>query len=155
MSTVTKMRPMNEAGIAPCGDRVLIRPDPIEDEITEAGFVLPDQYRKKYENAQASGTLVAVGPDAFRHVTERVYRIKDDGRKELAEERLRGYSGPFAAIGERVAFAQYSGVRVRGEDGELYIILNDEDITARISDAVEFTQLDTRKPLGEQRGSHE
>ena len=155
MSTVTKMRLRNESGIAPAGDRILVSPDKIEEEITEAGIVLLKETRDKYETAQSSGTLVAVGPDAFRHVTERVYRVKGDGRKELVEERLRGYSEPFAAVGERVAFAKYSGLRVTGEDGERYIILNDEDITARVSDNVEFTELDTRKPLGAQRGSHD
>ena len=145
----------NRAGIYPAGDRVLVSPDKIEEEITPSGIVILQETRDKYETAQSSGTLVAVGPDAFRHVTERVYKVKADGRKELVEERLRGYSEPFAEVGERVAFAKYSGLRVKGEDGERYIILNDEDITARVSDNVEFTELDTRKPLGEQRGSHD
>lgn len=138
----------NKAGIWPAGDRVLVIPDPIEDEVTGAGFVIPEQYRKKYEQAQATGTLVAVGPDAFSHITERTYVIHDGGREELVEKKTRGYSEPFAKVGDRVAFAKYSGMRVKGEDKNLYIILNDEDITARVSDAVEFTELDTRKGLG-------
>ena len=149
MSSVVRMRAnQNKAGIWPAGDRVMVLPDPIEDQITSAGFVIPEQYRLKYEQAQATGTLVASGPDAFRHVTERVYHVHDGDRRELIEERVRGYSEPFAKPGDRVAFAKFSGMRVRGEDGELYIILNDEDITARVSDKVEFTELDTRKGLG-------
>lgn len=138
----------NKAGIWPAGDRVMVKPDPIEDEVTSAGFVIPEQYRVKYEQAQATGTLVAIGPDAFQHVTERVYKIHSGNKRELVEERLRGYSEPFAHVGDRVAFAKFSGMRVKGEDGELYIVLNDEDITARVSDEVEFTELDTRKGLG-------
>ena len=151
MNTVAKIKSKSEAGIYPAGSRVLIRPDEIEEEITESGIVLLQETRDKYQAAQSSGTVVAVGPDAWNHVTERVYHIHGEGRKELVEERVRGYSEPFARAGDRVAFAKYSGLRVTGEDSNRYLILNDEDITARVSDNVEFTELDTRKALSEQR----
>lgn len=139
----------NRAGIYPAGDRVLVSPDKIEENVTPSGIVIIQETREKYEQAQSSGTLVAVGPDAWNHVTERVYKIDKCGNGRLAQRSTRGYSNPFAEVGDRVAFAKYSGLRVRGEDGEKYIILNDEDITARVSDNVEFTELDTRKALGE------
>ena len=150
MSSVVKMKVnQNKAGIWPAGDRVLVKADPIDSENKEDHKIfIPDGVKMKYQQAQATGTLVAVGPDAYCHVTERVYHVHDGGRKELFEERLRGYSEPFAKVGDRVAFAKFSGMRVKGEDGEEYIILNDEDITARVSDKVEFTELDTRKGLG-------
>jgi co-chaperonin GroES (HSP10) len=138
----------SEAGIFPAGDRVVIKPDEIEEEVTKSKIELPDWVRTKYEQGQATGTLVAVGPDAFNHITERVYHVHGEGRKELIEERVRGYSEPFAQVGDRVAFAKYSGMRVKGEDGQRYIILNDEDIVCRVSDSVEFTDLDTRKMAG-------
>jgi len=144
---VAKMKMKSRAGIYPSGDRVLVSPDEIEEEITESGIVIIQETRDKYEAAQSSGTLVAVGPDAWKHVIERVYHVHDTG-KELIEERVRGYSEPFAKVGDRVAFAKYSGLRVKGEDGKKYIILNDEDITCRVSENVEFTELDTRKALG-------
>jgi chaperonin GroES len=141
------MKAKSRAGIYPSGDRVLVLPDPIEEEITESGIVIIQETRDKYEAAQSSGTLGAVGPDAWCHVVEQLYAVGDDGREHLIEKRVRGYSEPFAKVGDRVAFAKYSGLRVKGEDGELYRILNDEDITCRVSDNVEFTELDTRKPL--------
>ena len=148
MSLVTQMKMKSKAGIWPAGDRVLVKPDPIDDGIKTDRIQLPDSVKARYEQAQATGTLVAVGPDAFQHITERVYNVHDGGREELIEKRVRGYSQPFASVGDRVAFAKFSGLRVSGEDGERYIILNDEDITARVSDAVEFTELDTRKGVG-------
>ena len=149
MNTVAKIKSRSEAGIYPAGSRVLVSPDVIEEEITPSGIVIIQETRDKYEAAQSSGTLVAAGPDAWKHVIERLYDVGEDGRKHLIEERIRGYSEPFADVGQRVAFAKYSGLRVRGEDGKKYIILNDEDITARVSDNVEFTELDTRKALSE------
>ncbi len=131
----------NKSGIYPSANRVLVKPDPIEEEITASGLVLPEAVRLKYEQGQASGVLVAAGPDAYTHVIETVR----DSSGSVIERRSRGYSEPFADIGDRIAFAKYTGLRVKGEDGERYLILNDEDITARISENVEFTDLDTRK----------
>lgn len=155
MSLVKMKVNQNNAGIWPAGDRVLVEPDPMEELFPEdsslKGFQIPDEYLNRYKQSQASGTLVAVGPDAFSHTTEKVYHIHDGGREELVEKRTKGYSAPFASVGDRVAYAMYSGLRVKGEDGKEYLILNDEDITARVSDNVEFTKLDTRKTLGSQK----
>lgn len=150
MSSVVKMKAnQNRAGIWPAGDRVLVKADPIDEENEEERKIfIPEQVKLRYQQAQATGTLVAVGPDAFSHITERTYTVHDGGREELIEKKVRGYSQPFAKVGDRVAFAKFSGMRVKGEDKQEYIILNDEDITARVSDAVEFTELDTRKGLG-------
>jgi co-chaperonin GroES (HSP10) len=150
MSIVKMKAEMSRVGIWPAGDRVLVKPDPIDDGLKTNKIHLPDAVKEKYQQAQATGTLVAVGPDAFQHITEKTYMIHDGGREELVEKKVRGYSQAFANVGDRVAFAKYSGLRVRGQDGESYIILNDEDITARVGDGVEFTELDTRKALGDQ-----
>lgn len=125
----------NESGIYPCGAKILIKPDPIKEELTESGILLPPSEKEKYETGQASGTLVAHGPDYCRHITETKYT--DSGK----ETTIRGYSQPFATVGDRIAFAKYGGLRCKGGDGENYVICNDEDITARISDEVEFTDL--------------
>ena len=139
---------MNPSGIRPAANRVLVRPDSIEDKDKKSVIELPDEVIQRYEQGQATGVLVAAGPDAWNHVTERVYAVHENGTRQLIEERFRGYSGPFAEIGDRIAFAKFSGLRVRGEDGVRYIVLNDEDITARVSENVEFTDLDTRKRVG-------
>ena len=141
---------MNKSGIRPAANRVLVRPDSIEDKDKKSVIELPDEVIQRYEQGQATGVLVAAGPDAWNHVTERVYKVHGNKERELIEERFRGYSGPFAEIGDRIAFAKFSGLRVRGEDGVRYIVLNDEDITAKVSEGVEFTDLDTRKRVGSQ-----
>jgi co-chaperonin GroES (HSP10) len=120
MNQILAMKTKSEAGIYPAGDRVLVKPDEIEEEITPSGIVLPPEAKRRYDAGQASGVLVAVGPDAFRHVVERVYHVHGNNERELIEER----------------------------NGKTYILMNDEDITARLSDAVEFTDLDTRKMAG-------
>ena len=134
----------NNSGIYPCANRVLVKPDPVEEKKEGSLIELPESVRLKAEQGQASGVLVATGADAYRHVLEEVR-----GRAgEVLERRSKGYSEPFAKPGDRIAFAKYTGLRVRGEDGERYLIINDEDITARVSDSVEFTDLDTRKAAG-------
>ena len=145
--TVMKLKTklMNKSGIYPSGNRVLVYPDQIPEQVTASGIILPQETRDKYETAQASGTLVAVGPDAFNHVTERVYHIHENNLRELIEERVRGYSEPFARPGDRISFAKYSGQRFKGKDGERYLVINDEDITTKLDPEVEITDLDTRE----------
>lgn len=139
------MMRVNKTGIFPSANRVLIKPDPIEDEVTSAGIVLPDSVKQSYEQGQATGTLVAIGPDAFCHIIERRYIVHGNGERELVEEVVKGYREPFANVGDRIAFAKYSGRPFKGTDGERYILTNDEDITGRVSEDVELTDLDTRK----------
>lgn len=134
----------NKSGIYPAANRVLVKPDPVHEKQEGSLIELPPEVVQKAEQGQASGVLVAAGPDAYRHVTE----VVRDTSGAVVERRIRGYSQPFAEIGQRVAFAKYTGLRVRGEDGERYLIINDEDITAKISDQVRFTDLDTRQAAG-------
>jgi co-chaperonin GroES (HSP10) len=150
--TVTKLktRTLNKSGIYPAGNRVLVKPDEIDEEITDWGLVLPKDTQEKYQTAVASGVVIAIGPDAFKHVTEQILHIHDAGRKELIEERVRGYSEPFALPGDRIGFAKYQGKKYPGKDGKRYLIINDEDITCRLDPEIEMTDLDTRKPAGRQ-----
>ena len=137
----------NPSGITPSGDRVIVKPDEIET-VTAGGIVIPDTEADKYAGAQSIGTLVAVGPDAWLHDVEKTFRVIDNTQLKLIEVKKRGYSQPFAVVGDRVAFAKYGGLRVEGEDGSVYRILNDEDITAVVSEDVNFTDIKSRNPLG-------
>ena len=136
-----------KTGIFPSGNRVVVKPDEVEEK-TEGGIIIASAISEKYEHANATGTLVAVGPDAFTHTYEVTERLID-GQWKPVERKVTGYSEAFAEEGDRVAFAKYGGLVVQGEDGEKYRILNDTDITARVSDAVEFTDLKTRQRVGE------
>jgi len=138
---------MNKSGVYPRGNRVLVYPDPIEDGIQTDQIHIPDSVKIKYETAQATGTLIAVGPDAWNHITEKVFRLID-GVLKLVEVRKRGYSEPFAKVGERISFAKYAGQNFKGIDGKRYLVINDEDVTTGIDLEVEIGDLKTRKGAG-------
>lgn len=137
---------MNKSGITPSGNRIIIKPDDVE-RVTEGGIIIPDAQADAHQGAQSIGTLVAVGPDAWSHLTEKVYRLIE-GNMRLVELRTKGYSEPFANVGDRVAYAKYGGLAVVGEDGEQYRVMNDEDLTAKVNDGVSFTDMKSRKRVG-------
>ena len=137
---------MNETGIGISGNRVVVKPDDVEKK-TDGGIVIPDTVADGYQDAQSTGVLIAVGPDAWQHTTKKTYRLIDGTMRLVGLEKT-GYSEPFADVGDRVAFAKFGGLKVVGEDGNEYRLLNDEDITARISDGVSFTDIQTRKRVG-------
>ncbi len=138
---------MNKSGVRPRGDRVLVKPDVIDE--TVGGIIIPDEYKEKHQAAQMAGVLVDVGPDAWFHSTTTVEMKMDNGEWKETERKRSGYSEPFAQVGDRVCFAQWNGRNFDGEDGEQYRLLNDEDITATVSDGVDFTEM-RRDPLGAQ-----
>lgn len=137
----------NESGITPSGNRVLVKPDDIEKK-TSGGIIIPDTTADQHMLSQSIGTLIAVGPDSWQHVTETVYELVDGSMKPV-RKMVRGYSEPFAKPGDRVAFAKFGGLQVEGEDGKVYRILNDEDVTCRVTEGVNFTDIKSRNPLGE------
>jgi len=132
---------MNKSGIHPCGDRVLVKPDVIE-EVTAGGIVLTASIVEHHMAAQTSGEVIDVGPDAWTHFVE----INESARGRLATKR--GFSKPFAQVGDKVMFAKYGGQSVWGKDGVEYRILNDIDVTALIEEGVTFTEFDGRKKGG-------
>jgi len=128
----------NTSGIYPKGDRVLIRPDEVE-EVSEGGIILIDA--KKVQMAQSIGTLVACGPDCWTDhwITDETGKVKEvQGRRE-----------DYAKPGDRVIYAKYCGLQLTGADGEEYRLMNDEDITATCAEEVNFTDLRKRKPLSQ------
>ena len=136
----------NESGIFPSGNRLLVKPDEIEKK-SAGGIIIPETEAEKHAVTQTAGILVAVGKDCWKHKVETVYRVID-GQKKMVEERHTGYSAPFAKVGDRVMFAKFGGLRVVGQDGETYRILNDEDITTTLSEGVKTTDLEARKRMG-------
>lgn len=98
--------------IKPCGHRVLVIPDPIEEK-TAGGIIIQTEVTKDREaQAQTFGTIVDIGPNAWMAF--------DDGK-------------PWAKIGDHVSFAKYGGFVMRDpHDKKEYRLLNDEDICAVI-----------------------
>jgi co-chaperonin GroES (HSP10) len=125
----------NTSGIHPCGDRVLIKPDEIE-EVTEGGIIIPGSVGELHAMAQSIGTFIACGPDAYKDHVER----DSEGRITAT----RGFTKAFASPGDRVAFAKYGGLQVTGKDEKSYRIMNDVDVTAIVEEGVNFTDLKAR-----------
>jgi len=94
--------------VQPTGHLVLVRLSRVEER-TRGGLFLPDTAREVQQKAATSGTLVAIGPQAW-----------------LAF----GDGTPWAAVGDEVVFPRYSGIAVDPEmAGEPdCVLMNDEDI---------------------------
>lgn len=110
MATVTKIRPVetNPSGINPTEYKVLVKPAQVEKKI--GSIIIPEQHLERKEFAQVEGTLIAVSPAAFNY---------DGMARDVAPQ-----------PGDRVLYAKYSGLEVKGKDGEDYKIVNDRDICA-------------------------
>lgn len=113
----------NTSGICPAGYRVLVKPDPVEER-TAGGIVIPETSREEHSRAQATGRLVACGEWAWKD-----------------------WRAPWAKAGDRVLYSKYSGVHMRGEDGQLYRLLNDEAITAVISETLDLSEFAKREKV--------
>jgi chaperonin GroES len=105
---------MNTSGFAPLDLRVLILPDPVEEK--RGSILLPDEVKEKEGWAQAKGTLIAAGENAW----------------EEAAARSSNFTRP--KPGDRILFGKYSGQQVKGADGNEYRIMNDEDVIARLEE---------------------
>lgn len=95
----------NASGITPLDVKVLVKPDPVEEK-TAGGIILADTSKEKAKYAATKGTLVAKGANAFA----------EWGADAAPDDN------------SRVLYAQYAGSRFKGDDGEDYIICNDEDV---------------------------
>ena len=107
------------------GYRVLVKPDPI-DKTTKGGIYIPPASRDDYGRAQTLGVLIALGEHAWDK-----------------------FPTPWAKVGDRVLFAKYGGLHLRGKDGADYRMLNDEQVTAVVDSQVKLSDLEIhelRKP---------
>ncbi len=145
MKTATKTTP-NESGIFPCGNKILVKPDAIEEK-TRGGIIIPKNSKDKYQQMVAYGYVVAVGPDYCIHSVQDIEMLVDD-ELCLVERRTNRYKEEFAQPGDRISFAIHSGRNTIGEDGELYVQMNDSDITALVTKGVTATSLEAREPFG-------
>mgnify|MGYP006369001865 FL=1 len=99
----------------PCGleaweFNVIIDQDPVQEK-TAGGLILIDQEKQKHQTTR--GTIIDMSPLAF------TYGDWPDGFRK-------------PAVGGRVAFAQYGGTFLDGEDGAKYRVVKDKDIIARV-----------------------
>ena len=117
--------------IEPCGHRVLVRRDRVEDhdpafkKMQEIGLVIPHTEDREREQAGLDrGEIVAVGPDAWK-----AFYLASNP----ADQNLRGFT-PWAKVGDFVVFAKYAGKVIKDKDGKEYMAINDEDIVVVLKD---------------------
>lgn len=109
--------------IIPCGHRIVIKQEKLEDvdqfykRATKVGIVIADTDEKRREQAGLDkGTVISIGPGAF---------VEFNRNQDLDE--------PWCRVGDKVAFAKYSGKTVVDPDNhESYMVINDEDIVCVI-----------------------
>jgi len=107
---MSKEQVINESGIIPTGGHLLVLPDPVGEK-TIGGIIIPETIREKDQQAATTGTLIAVGLSAWKDL--------DDGL-------------PWAEAGQRVSYARYAGVAMTGKDSKDYVLINDNDVLARL-----------------------
>jgi chaperonin GroES len=95
--TIVKKAPANKAGMAPLGDRVLVKPQ-IGETTTAFGIIIPDTAKEKPE----TGVVVAVGPGK-----------KTDSGSVLAMS---------VKVGDKVLFSKYGFDEVKVAGVEYYLI---------------------------------
>ena len=103
--------------LIPCGHRVLVRPETLEEVDTayasakKAGIHIIEEHTKLEQISIDKGTIIAIGDTAF----------KDFG------------GVPWCSVGDKVAYARHGGKRIKDPSDDLeYLILNDEDIVCKI-----------------------
>ena len=111
-------------GITPTGYRVLIETDVVPEEITESGIIIPQAELEKYQNAQPTGVIRAIGPECWN---------KSD-------------QNDWAKVGDRVVFDKYSGMLINDEEGTEFRLVNDTGVIALVADGIKLGQLERRNP---------
>jgi co-chaperonin GroES (HSP10) len=102
------------------GWRILVKPDPVEEVYGESKIVIVHEDVKRERAKQEYGTVLAMGPMAFKGIKGYDYEIYGDWVK----------------VGDRVLYAKYSGRFVMDPDNpeENLVALNDEDIILQIEE---------------------
>ena len=96
---------INETGIHPIFDRVLIKPLVVENKTASGIIVSSDETSEREQLANTTGEIVAVGEEVPQDIVQ---------------------------IGMRVAFAKYSGLMYKGKDGKDYRMINYADLVAKL-----------------------
>jgi len=104
--------------IKPCSYHVLVRPDNVAER--QGTIFLPAASVQREQMAQVVGTIVAIGPTAWKGF--------DDGER-------------WAEVGDRVSYAKYGGVLMKDpETDEHFRLLLDKDIVAIVSEGTKIVK---------------
>lgn len=88
----------------PCGHKILVKVDSLRPK---SMIAIPDSAKSRHEDGTTTGTLVAIGKQAWQQF--------NDGT-------------PWAKLGDHVSFGRYAGREIRTNDDTLYRVLNDDDL---------------------------
>ena len=108
----------NESGLTPIGDRVLILPDEVESK-TSGGIELPDEILHRQTLAAEAGVIAALG----------------DGTFKWNSDKVTPFSGRSPQVGERVVIERYAGQLAKGDDNQLYRLMDSHCIGAILEEA--------------------
>jgi chaperonin GroES len=103
----------NESGFEPLDDKTVVLVDEHVKQ-TSGGIALIDATIERQTAASEHGTVIAVGPAAFRW--------DDNGN--------RSWEGRRPKPGDRVYFERYAGQLIHGEDGRTYRLMSQRCIGA-------------------------
>lgn len=106
---MSEQKIINQSGIEPTGGHLLVLPEKVEEK-TAGGIYLPQEVQEKEQQAATVGLLVAVGRSAWSDIDNH----------------------PWAEVGDKVSYARYAGITMEGQDGENYVLINDNDVLARL-----------------------
>jgi len=95
------------------GNRVIVSPDPVEDE-TDWGFKMGgDNYERRERAETTTGVVAGIGPACW------------------LDPAMGGE--PWAKVGDRVIYAKYACKYITNpEDGEEYVVMNDDAVQVRL-----------------------
>lgn len=104
--------------LIPAGHRLLIKPDEVPSEtVTDVGIVIPHTDPKRVRFGVSTGTIVAVGPDAWL-----AFRKMHPAGHEVNGQ-------PWAKVGDKVHFPPAAGRFVENDQTkEVFKVMLDEDI---------------------------
>lgn len=115
---------MNESGIHPQGNRILILPLEVEQK-TQSGIILSTLTENEREQmGNTTGIVIEVGPEAFEDCTT-----------------------VWCKEGDRVIFAKYSGLLYLGKDNKKYRIINYDNIVGTLDADVKLVDPHLKKGL--------
>lgn len=105
----------NSSGINPAGHRILVLPREVTEKTQSGIIVSTTGQREREQMSNTTGIVVAMGDTCYDDMAQ-----------------------PWCKVGDKVAFAKYSGLLYMGKDGITYRMFNDGDITAVLDADVEL-----------------
>jgi chaperonin GroES len=108
--TVAEFDPLagNTSGLIPYGPNVLVKMDECASS-SAGGVMLPDDMIERMTEASVTGVVVAMGPEAFRGLSDS------------------------PQVGQRIYIEKYAGLKARGKDGKLYRVVDEKCVACGIT----------------------